>query len=100
MALKSISLIKLGSALPLIMALTVGCGNQVENNVDPNTSGGNESERVIVGSTSKPRTIDPADSYEVAGLNIIYNVTETLYTYEVGTTELKPLLATAMPTIS
>ncbi len=56
--------------------------------------------RLALGTTAKPRTIDPADSYEIAGLNIIYNVTESLYTYEIGTTDIKPLLATELPTIS
>jgi peptide/nickel transport system substrate-binding protein len=56
--------------------------------------------RLTLGTTARPRTIDPADSYEIAGLNIIYNVTESLYTYEIGTTDIRPLLATALPTIS
>ncbi|MGB2926113.1 MAG: ABC transporter substrate-binding protein [Limnothrix sp.] len=56
--------------------------------------------RILVGTTAQPRTIDPADSYEIAGLNIIYNVTESLYTYELGTTDIKPLLAAEMPTVS
>ena len=76
-------------------ALTVGCNN---NSTPQNNA--SEGDRVSVGTTLKPRTLDPADNYELAGLNIIYNVAESLYTYEVGTTEIKPLLATAMPTIS
>lgn len=79
------------------LALTIGCNSDrtqpnSNNNLDPN--------RISVGTTLKPRTLDPADNYELAGLNIIYNVGESLYTYEVGTTEIKPLLATAMPEIS
>ncbi|MEC4854164.1 MAG: ABC transporter substrate-binding protein, partial [Jaaginema sp. PMC 1079.18] len=57
-------------------------------------------DRVTVGMTIRPRTLDPADSYEIAGLNAIYNLGDTLYTYEPGTTELTPLLATEMPTVS
>jgi len=76
-------------------ALTVGCNNSSEQNNNPNLG-----QRVSVGTTLKPRTLDPADNYELAGLNIIYNVAESLYTYKVGTTEIEPLLATAMPTIS
>ncbi|MGB5709317.1 MAG: ABC transporter substrate-binding protein [Waterburya sp.] len=76
--------------------LAVGCNNsktqESSNPVDHN--------RISVGTTLKPRTLDPADNYELAGLNIIYNVGESLYTYEIGTTEIKPLLATAMPEIS
>lgn len=80
----------------ICFALTVGCnGNQPQQN--NNTV---DSNRISVGTTLKPRTLDPADSYELAGLNVIYNVGESLYTYELGTTEIKPLLATAMPQIS
>ena len=76
--------------------LAVGC------NGSPNQPNANQtdSNRISVGTTLKPRTLDPADSYELAGGNIIYNVAESLYTYKIGTTEIEPLLATAMPTIS
>ena len=75
--------------------VTVGCNNQTQqstDNIDRN--------RISVGTTLKPRTLDPADNYELAGLNIIYNVADSLYTYKVGTTEVEPLLATAMPEVS
>ena len=77
----------------ICFVLTVGC-NQTQQSNDLS------SDRISVGTTLKPRTLDPADNYELAGLNIIYNVAESLYTYEVGTTEIKPLLATAMPEVS
>ncbi len=81
----------------ICFTLTVGCnGNQTQQNGN-NTANSNQ---ISVGTTLKPRTLDPADNYELAGLNIIYNVGESLYTYEVGTTEIKPLLATEMPEIS
>jgi peptide/nickel transport system substrate-binding protein len=80
----------------ICFTLAVGCnGNQTQQNTN-NTA----NNQLSVGTTLKPRTLDPADNYELAGLNIIYNVGESLYTYEVGTTEIKPLLATAMPKIS
>ena len=75
--------------------LTVACNNSQQSD---NTA--IDSNRISVGTTLKPRTLDPADNYELAGLNIIYNVAESLYTYKVGTTEIEPLLATAMPNIS
>lgn len=81
----------------ICFTLAVGCqGNstQQSNNTTVNSN------RISVGTTLKPRTLDPADNYELAGLNIIYNVGESLYTYKVGTTEIKPLLATQMPQIS
>jgi peptide/nickel transport system substrate-binding protein len=77
--------------------LVVGCNG---NSPQPSDSNLNTSQRISVGTTLKPRTLDPADNYELAGLNIIYNVGESLYTYKVGTTEIEPLLATAMPQIS
>ena len=79
----------------ICFVLAVGC-----NRTQPTNSNDLSSDRISVGTTLKPRTLDPADNYELAGLNIIYNVAESLYTYEVGTTEIKPLLATAMPEVS
>ncbi len=80
----------------ICFTLAVGCNSsqtqETTNPVDNN--------RISVGTTLKPRTLDPADNYELVGLNIIYNVAESLYTYEIGTTEIKPLLATEMPEIS
>lgn len=82
--------------LSLCFTLAVGCNNsQIQENNNPV-----DNNRISVGTTLKPRTLDPADNYELVGLNIIYNVGESLYTYEVGTTEIKPLLATDMPEIS
>ena len=89
---------KLGKYLAIFLlcfVVTIGCNDRTQqsnNEVDNN--------RIAVGTTLKPRTLDPADNYELAGLNIIYNVAESLYTYKVGTTEIKPLLATAMPEVS
>ena len=80
----------------LCSLVAIGCNNsqtqQSIDNIDNN--------RIAVGTTLKPRTLDPADNYELAGLNIIYNVADSLYTYKVGTTEIEPLLATAMPEVS
>ena len=82
----------------LCFALVVGCNsNQTETSSQSNTPDNN---RISVGTTLKPRTLDPADSYELAGSNIIYNVGESLYTYKLGTTEIEPLLATEMPQVS
>ena len=78
----------------ICFVLAVGCNSQTQQSNDLSNG------RVSVGTTLKPRTLDPADNYELAGLNIIYNVAESLYTYEVGTTEIKPLLATATPEVS
>lgn len=84
--------------------LIIACSNNPNNSnistPNNNNNNNNNSAKITIGTTLKPRTLDPADSYDTAGLNIIYNVAESLYTYKVGTTELIPLLATAMPEIS
>ena len=88
---------QLGQFLALFLlcfTLVVGCNNN-QTSAPPD-----ESDRITLGTTLKPRTLDPADTYELAGLNVIYNVGETLYTYELGSTELKPLLAAEMPQVS
>jgi len=56
--------------------------------------------RIIIGTTSSIRTLDPADAYEVFAGNVLYNTIERLYTYKPGSIELVPQLATAMPKIS
>lgn len=100
MRLPSLRLGQLGRFLSLFVlcfALVVGCNS----NQSPQSSAPtDDSDRVSIGTTLKTRTLDPADTYELAGLNLIYNVGETLYTYELGTTDLTPLLATEMPQAS
>ncbi|NMG11841.1 ABC transporter substrate-binding protein [Brasilonema sp. UFV-L1] len=56
--------------------------------------------RISVGTTLNPRTLDPADAYELASLGLVYNMSDRLYTYEPGSTEVKPQLATALPKVS
>ncbi len=82
----------------LCWALAIACNSNPTQS--PSSSTEIDNNRIAIGTTLKPRTLDPADSYELSALNIIYNVGESLYTYKLGTTEIEPLLATAMPTIS
>jgi peptide/nickel transport system substrate-binding protein len=56
--------------------------------------------RITVSTTQKPRTLDPADAYELASLGLLFNMSDRLYTYEPGSTEIKPQLATALPKVS
>ncbi|MBW4564046.1 MAG: ABC transporter substrate-binding protein [Mojavia pulchra JT2-VF2] len=56
--------------------------------------------RITIGTTAKPRTLDPADAYELASLGLVFNMSDRLYTYEPGSTEIKPQLATALPKVS
>ena len=79
------------------ISLLVGCGDRA---LKTETSPSSPKDRVTVGTTLKPRTIDPADSYDLAGLLVVYNLGETLYSYKLGTTELEPRLAIAMPKMS
>jgi peptide/nickel transport system substrate-binding protein len=85
------------SVLLLSLVLMVGCG-QSQNQPTPSVN--SRENTITIGTILKPRTIDPADSYELAGLMVIYNLGETLYTYKLGTTELEPRLAIAFPKIS
>ncbi|HBB31157.1 MAG TPA: peptide ABC transporter substrate-binding protein [Cyanobacteria bacterium UBA8803] len=58
------------------------------------------SDRIAVGSVEKPRTLDPADGYEVAISDIITNLGDRLYTYVGDTDQLQPQLATELPKVS
>lgn len=50
--------------------------------------------------TSRIRSLDPADAYEIASGNLLYNLGDRLYTYEPGTGKLIPQLASEMPKVS
>lgn len=89
----------LGKILVLFLfclAVAVGCHSQ---NPQPPAQV-NQNGVITIGTTLKTRTLDPADNYELAGMMLSYNLGETLYTYELGTTKLIPLLAREMPKIS
>ncbi|GFE71013.1 ABC transporter substrate-binding protein [Chroococcus sp. FPU101] len=95
-----IGLSHLGKLLVLFLfcvAVTVGC-HSPQNSQPPAQV--NQNGVITIGTTLKTRTLDPADNYELAGMMLSYNLGETLYTYEPGTTKLIPLLAREMPKIS
>ena len=85
-------------ALILITALW-GCTN---GRASTNKLGISDStaERIVLGTTSKIRTLDPADANEFFISNVFYNTLERLYTYKEGSSEIVPQLATEMPKIS
>ncbi len=87
------------SLFSLCCILAVSCNNRPasEPTSTPSAAGNG---RITVGTTLKPRTLDPADNYELAAANVLTNLCDRLYTYELGTSELKPQLATAMPKVS
>ncbi len=64
------------------------------------TASSRDEGRITVGTTQKPRTLDPADAYELRSIALIRNLSDRLYTYDPGSTELKPQLATALPKVS
>jgi peptide/nickel transport system substrate-binding protein len=56
--------------------------------------------RLTLGTIATVSTIDPADaSTTFAGL-LLYNLADRLYTYKLGTNQIEPQLATAMPQVS
>jgi peptide/nickel transport system substrate-binding protein len=57
-------------------------------------------DRIVIGTTSQIRTLDPADAYEFWAGNILFHLTDRLYAYRPGTMELMPQLARDFPTVS
>lgn len=77
--------------------LMIGCGQPTSQSSNQTEA---DSNSITIGTTLKTRTVDPADAYEVISGNLLYNLGDRLYTYEPGTTTLKPQLATELPKIS
>ena len=73
----------------------VGCTSSTSQTPTQQTS-----DRITIGTTLNPRTLDPADAYELSSTTILNNLCETLYTYKLGTTKLQPQLAADFPKIS
>ncbi|MBF2083984.1 MAG: peptide ABC transporter substrate-binding protein [Thermoleptolyngbya sp. C42_A2020_037] len=88
----------------LCVALIIGCGGPQTNNTPaPNatgTTGSSSGGRIAMGTTQKIETLDPADAYTIFGGILLYNLGDRLYTYQPGTTDIVPQLATEMPTVS
>ena len=86
----------------LCLLLVVSCTPKQQTNVpQPNAINAPAGDgRITVGTTEKPRTLDPADAYELGSLSLVFNMSDRLYTYEPGSTKIKPQLATALPKVS
>lgn len=80
----------------LCALLVIGCGRSGHQGKAP----ADASQRIVLGTTAKIRTLDPADTYDVFAGNVLYNLGDRLYTYEPGTSILKPQLARELPQIS
>jgi len=96
---KRISILKFISLCCFCCLLVVSCTKPANQSVN-STPSSVENGRITIGTTLKLRTIDPADAYEQISAELLYNLGDRLYTYESGTTNLIPQLATAMPKIS
>ncbi|MQA83428.1 MAG: hypothetical protein GEV03_02045 [Streptosporangiales bacterium] len=84
-----IATLAIGGALSLVAAACGGGGEGEEG------GGG-----LIVGTTDTVNTLDPAKCYNYYCSNILFNVGETLVSYDPKTSELAPKLAAEMPEIS
>jgi peptide/nickel transport system substrate-binding protein len=59
-----------------------------------------KSDRIVLGTTATISTLDPADAYGIFVGNLLYNLGDRLYTYKLGTNDLEPQLAIALPKVS
>ncbi|WP_295614662.1 ABC transporter substrate-binding protein [Chamaesiphon sp. GL140_3_metabinner_50] len=85
------------SLVSVALLLVTSC--QSSNNSPTATASGDDG-TITVGTTQQPRTLDPADAYELRSIALIRNLSDRLYTYDPGSTEIKPQLATALPQVS
>ena len=94
------SLLQFGSLVSLCLAVIIGCTNNAPPTADSAPTEATAGGRITMGTTLTARTLDPADAYEIFPGILLHNMGDQLYSYEPGTTDLKPQLATALPTIS
>ena len=78
----------------LCCILAVSCNRSTPDSSNLNSG------RITLGTTATVSTIDPADAYNIFSGNLLYNLGDRLYTYKLGTSELEPQLATALPIVS
>ncbi|EFA68984.1 ABC transporter substrate-binding protein [Cylindrospermopsis raciborskii] len=90
--------VKFLSLFSLCFLLTISCSPTQHSNTSPQNLYADA--RITIGTTAKPRTLDPADAYELASLGLIFNMSDRLYTYNPGSTEIQPQLATSLPKVS
>lgn len=84
----------------LVLLLIVSCSPRagVDQQSSPTAKGSGQP--IVLGSSNKIRTLDPADTYEILPATLLYNMGERLYTYDLESTTLKPQLATTLPQVS
>jgi peptide/nickel transport system substrate-binding protein len=59
-----------------------------------------QSNRIVLGTTSAISSLDPADAYGTFVGTLLYNLGDRLYTYRLGSNDLQPQLAIALPRVS
>ncbi|MGD0708828.1 MAG: ABC transporter substrate-binding protein [Anaerolineaceae bacterium] len=64
------------------------------------TTAASNPDTIIIGTTDKVSSLDPADAYSVRDWEIAYNISEGLVKWKPGTTDLIPDLATDLGTVS
>lgn len=82
-------------ALALVCCLLVISCSRSSSNLNAR-----KDDRIILGTTTTISTIDPADAYSIFGGTLLYNLGDPLYAYKLGTNDLAPRLATALPEVS
>ncbi|PZU99944.1 MAG: peptide ABC transporter substrate-binding protein [Pseudanabaena sp.] len=87
-------------AIITLAALVACSSSQVTNNFNRLGISDRTNERIVLGTSSKIRTLDPADASEFFISNVFYNTLERLYTFKEGSDEIVPQLATEMPKVS
>lgn len=88
--MKSKPIVVLVSLIVLASMLLTACGTAKVSTADT----------VIIGTTDKVASLDPADAYATRDWEIIKNVSDGLVNWKPGTTDLEPDLATDLGTVS
>jgi peptide/nickel transport system substrate-binding protein len=90
------SLLRFISLFLLCCFLSISCSRS-----NPELSAASsDRNRIVLGTTASISTIDPADAYATFTGTLLYNLGDRLYTYKLGTNDLEPQLATALPKVS
>ncbi|MBL1177949.1 ABC transporter substrate-binding protein [Pantanalinema sp. GBBB05] len=81
----------------LCLLLVVSCGR---SSPEVGRTPPGSRDRIVLGTTAQLSTIDPADAYSSFAGALLYNLGDRLYSYKLGTTDLVPQLAIALPSVS
>jgi peptide/nickel transport system substrate-binding protein len=97
--MKSQKWLLLASLLIMVSMVLGACGPKATPTTAPGAS--TPADTIIIGTTDKIASLDPADAYSTRDWEVIKNINEGLLKWKPGTSDqLVPALATAMPEIS